>query len=229
MNETEIRAKYYLAKVIFGSGRVNDALDVVSTLFDAKYTFQGHERDFLISIWQEQITPFRDAIATMNDLGKSNEHMRVVTRSLKATMNEKIDAIITVLSTHLVPNSSDEETKGVYLKTLGDFQRYKLESVSREKMSVLVSEARQNYIKAIDILRSIPEPIPELLMSCQLNYAILLADYLDQKKKAVDLVTQNFQTLSETIDKLSEERRESADDLLELMQANLERWKTKKE
>ena len=229
MNEQEIRAKYYVAKVLFESGRVDDALNAVSALLDAKYTFQGAEREFLISMWQYQITPFRDAISQMNDLGKSQEHIRIVTKSLKSRMNEKIDDIIQTLSTHLVPNSSDEETKGVFLKALADFQRYKLESADRDSMNNLVSESRQNYIKAIDILRNLPECPAELLMSCQLNYAILLADHLDQRKKAVDLVTQNMQTLSETIDKLSEERREAASDLMELMQANLERWKTRKE
>ena len=224
LSESEIRNKYHLARTLSDAGKYEDALSIVQTLFDAKYAFQGEEREFIISLWQSQITPFRDAIQGLSQLEKPKDHIPAAIDALKKVMCEKLDKIIEVLSKLLIPYSKDEETEGVYLKTLADFQRYKLECVTRAQVAPLSSDARANYIKAMDIFKSLPRPCLDLQMGCQLNYAILLSDYLNQRKKALDIVTQNHKELSAVLDKVGEGKREVLQNLMELMEDVLNRW-----
>jgi hypothetical protein len=62
-------------------------------------------------------------------------------------------------------------------------------------------------------------------MSAQLNFAILLADYLDQKKKALEMLTQSHHDLSVSLEKYPEDRRAKLRDIIALMSENIDRWK----
>lgn len=224
MNEGEIRAKVYLARSIFEAGRPSDSYTVLKTLIESEGSLTA-EWSLITSVWQEIIDPIRTAIMNMDDVRSPNTNIPLATQALKDDLNAKLSEMSTLLEEHLIPASVDEETKGIFIKTLADFQRYRLECVDKESFGEVSASARANYVKAIDIFRTLPKQSGELVMSAQLNYAILLADYLNQEKKAVEIISQNIRDLDGSLDKFPEEEKEALRDLLDVMMDNLERWK----
>jgi hypothetical protein len=131
------------------------------------------------------------------------------------------------LSKSLIPNASDEESKGHFLKALADFQRYHAECAEIAEIPRIANESRQNYLKAIDLLKALPQPRMDLLFAAQLNIGILLGDYFDQKAKAIELLTQQHHELSVSLEKYPEDIRAKIREIGETMMSNIERWKPK--
>lgn len=227
MFEADTKVKLYLARVIYDAGRPNEASDILRSVMKDNYAFHADEFGMIISIWTDLIKPLRLSIVNLEDMEQPNDHIPGVIAELKVKLNELLDEIILLLSKTFVPQATEEEQRGRYLKALADFERYKLECIDESEILEVAGSARENYLKAIDTFKTLPQQCAELLTASELNYAILLADYLNEKKKAVGLMEKGFSSLSVSLEKYPEDIRGRMKELLDLMAANIERWKPK--
>ena len=227
MFEADARVKCYLARVVFDAGRVQEAAAIIKSLIEAKYTFQSEDRNLVIAIWRELINPLRYAICALENCRKPNEHMAMPATTLKNTLLQRLNEVLGVIESFV--GQVTEVTKGNYLKTLADFQRYKLECLGKSEGHEIAHNCRENYQKAIEIFRKFSQECGELLIGSQLNLSILLAEYLDQRKKAYDIVSELHHSLSISIEKYPEEMRGRLRNMLIVMQSNCEKWKPPEE
>lgn len=224
MQEADNRVKVYLARVIYESGKPDDAADIIQPLFDAKYQFQKEDRNLIITIWQAVINPIRTAIINMKDVSQPGDNIHLAITSLKEILNKKLDDIIQIVSADFIPSTPEEDLKAFFLKLLADFQRYKVECIPESDKPALIAESRKNYEKSIDYLRAIPIPHVEQINQTYLNYAILIADYCGDKQKAYDLIFAQHHELSVSLEKYPADIREKIQDIIDLMKENIDRW-----
>jgi hypothetical protein len=227
MLEADSRVKIYLSRVIFEAGRTEEAASIVNSLVAEDYPFAPDDRQLVITIWQSLISPLRMALMAVKEAPPPCANMHVAVQKLNGLLRTRIDEIINILTRSLIPNAADEESKGHFLKALADFQRYNLECAEMTEVPKIANESRQNYLKAIDILKALPQPKMDLLLATQLNIGILLGDFFDQKAKAIELLTQQHHELSVSLEKYPEDIRAKIREIGELMLSNIERWKPK--
>jgi hypothetical protein len=227
MNEVDRASpnvKMYLLRVIFEAGCNEDAAHLIKTLCNEDFTFLTDSRSLLISVWQAVLTPLR--IAIMNVKESPGPHSSVVLRTLEELLKDRISEFIELLTQRILPKATSEEDVAIYTLTLADFQRYQLETIEREGIPALANESRQNYVRAIEMLKALSQSRLDTVMLANVNYAILLADYLLQRKKAIELLTGHHHTLTVSMDKYSDELRAQLKDVVALMTENITRWKT---
>lgn len=229
MFEADNRVNIYLAHVFYDAGRVNDAADIIRQLVDAKYTLQPEDRMLVINIWLSIINPHRNAILNIKEIPKPCDNIHIAMTQLIEILNQRLDEIISIIKTQILPQFADEEGKVIYYKYLADFERYKLGCVDSSQIPQLANDSRTYYVKAIDILKSQTNQNIELLMSTNLNFSILLADHLNLKDKALDTLTQQHHDLSVSLEKYPMEIRQRLQDLIDLMAENIQRWKPQQE
>jgi hypothetical protein len=227
MLDADSRVKIYLARVVFEAGRAEDAATIVNSLVADDYPFQTDDRFLIVNIWQALIGPLRMAIMSVKEAPPPCANMHLAIQTLQELLHTRLTEIIGILTKTLIPNAQDEETKSLFLKALADFHRYTLECVDVTEVPRIANESRQTYLKAIDILKVLPQQKVELLMSAYLNFAILLADYFDQKPKAIDMLSQHHHDLSVSMEKYPEDVRGKIREIADMMLANIERWKPK--
>lgn len=221
MFEADARVKCYLARVIFDAGRHREAASIILSLSEAKYEFEGEDQSLVITIWKELVSPLRYAIAEMID---SKGHTPSAVASLKRALLTRLDEGISFL-TAFSNSPPDERSRGIYLKTLADFQRYKLDCVSPSEVHGIAALAKDNYTKAIETFRALHQHSTELRLSAQLNLAILMAEYLDDRRRACENLEKIHHDLTLSIDKYPEEIRPRLNELRGLMEDNLKKWK----
>jgi hypothetical protein len=225
MFQADLRVRVYLLRVIFEAGRAEDSAQIIKSLVENDYTFQSEERNLVIAVWQSCLTPLRLAVLNIRDAPHPNANLGVAVTTIQENLRNRLSEMIGILGSHLLPRTSDEEVRAFYLKALADLQRYQLDCVERTAIPALASESRQNYVRAIELFKGLAQPRVELLMSAQLNFAILLADFLDQKKKALEILAQCHHDLSVSLEKYTEDRRTKLRDIMALMTENIDRWK----
>jgi hypothetical protein len=130
-----------------------------------------------------------------------------------------------VVTKCILPKTTDEEDVAMYTLNIADFQRYQLETVELEAVPGLANESRQNYIRAIELLKAFPQALLATLMKANLNYAILMAEHLMQRKRAIELLTQHHRTLTLSFDKYPDDLRVQIKDVMALMVDAMTRWK----
>lgn len=228
MFEADNRVKLYLAHVIYDAERYNDAADIVRQLVESKYIVPAEDRMLLVNIWLGIINPHRTAILNIKDM-KSSDHLHLALSEISETLNKLLDEIIEIIQMQIISQSIEEEGKAIYYKFLADFQRYKLDCVDSSQIPQIASDSKNNYTKALTIFQGQATHNAELIFSTNLNLSILLADYLDQKDKALEILNQQHTELSMSIEKYPLEQRNRMQDLVDLMSENIQRWKPQQE
>ena len=221
MFEADVRVKCYLARVIFDAGRPQEAASMILSLSEANYDFQGEDQTLVVTIWKDLISPLRYAIAELVD---TKGHAPTAVASLKDALNKRLDEGIKFLSAFSA-SAADDKTRGVFLKTLGDFKRYKIDCVSGGEGRALGASAKENYQDAIETFRSLHQQCTELRVATQLNLAILMAEYLDDRRRACEALEKLHHDLTLSVDKYPEETRVRLNELRGLMEDNLKKWK----
>lgn len=229
MFEADNRVNIYLAHVIYDAGQAEDAANIIRQLVDSKYTFQPEDRMLVINVWLSIINPHRSAILNIKDIPKPCDNIDLAVTQMVDILNQRLDEIISIIKTHILPQLADEEGKAMYYKYLADFERYKLDCVDSSQIPQISSESRAYYVKTIDILKGQQSKYIELLMSTYLNFCILLGDHLNMKDKALETLTQQHHELSVTLEKYPMEIRQRLQDLIDLMAENIQRWKPQQE
>ena len=222
--EIDNRVKAYLAKVLYESGMVKESAQFIRELVAEKFVFQGDSRELVFHVWRSLVNPMRTTVATLKDIENYNENQEIAIRAISKEIKTNSEEVISMLKEHLIPNSPDDCTSGIYYRGLGDFQRYLTEVTEGEEKDALIKESQSSYEQALKLLFQFKDARIELYLSTVLNLGILYGDVVLDKKKAYDTVYQIHHSEVQGLAKHSEEARARIKDILDLMESSLERW-----
>merc|ERR1711879_500737 len=124
--------------------------------------------------------------------------------------------VLDLLDTHLLPNSTSEESKVFFNKMKGDYHRYMAEYSTEE--------AAAAYKVAEDIAgEHIPTTHP-LRLGLALNYSVFLYEIANAPEKACSVAKQAFDNAISELDSLTEESYRDSTLIMQLLRDNLTLW-----
>merc|ERR1711879_221419 len=110
--------------------------------------------------------------------------------------------VLDLLDTHLLPNSTSEESKVFFNKMKGDYHRYMAEDITGEH---------------------IPTTHP-LRLGLALNYSVFLYEIANAPEKACSVAKQAFDNAISELDSLTEESYRDSTLIMQLLRDNLTLW-----
>ena len=224
MFEADNRVKLYLIRVLHESGRHQDSSLIIKSLIESNFIFVEEDFHLIISVWQSIINPLRIAIINVNELISNENHYSLANLELKNQLNLKLTEFIEYLKTSIIPKAESDETKAIFYKHLGDFQRYKLICINEDEKKTISFESKTSYEKSLDIIRVMAKPQIELKTTIILNLSILNANYLNLKQKSIDTINELKKETKQSFEKFSEELKPKMQNLIDLMEENLLTW-----
>ncbi|EAY19078.1 14-3-3 protein [Trichomonas vaginalis G3] len=225
MFEADNRVKMFLSRAIFEAGQVTDASKIVKSLAEANYPFTNEDKTLIVDIYEALVVPLRTAVMNIDNGLEPDSSVQSALQELKTLLLTGTDDIINIIQKNILPTCDTDESRANFLKAQADFQRYRVISLPAEKMAEAAEQSQQSYKKAQDVLNIMPNPPIDLSLKLQLNQAILLADFLGQKDKAIEDITQLRKDTSSSFEKYSDDIKPKINEIIDLMDENLSIWK----
>ena len=144
---------------------------------------------------------------------------------------EQCQNIINFIEKICLPKAKENESKGFYLKMLGDYNRYIGEYVEGSLKNKIIDSCNKYYSEADKILKNFPYINP-IKLGLLLNTTNFYYDIMEDPQKAIklsEIAVKKFEVekAKNNIDKESDEFKDSQK-IYELIKENLDLWKAKK-
>lgn len=115
------------------------------------------------------------------------QYREKIEKELFCSCKETLD----LLDNHLIPFATIDESKVIYLKMKGDFNRYLAPLVEQQNYDVVRDRSFASYEEAIRIgsVSTLPKTHP-VLLGLAINFSAFYVELLDDRKKACKLSQQ---------------------------------------
>lgn len=154
---------------------------------------------------------------------KIREYRAVVEREL----SDICKSILELLDTHLIPNSSTDESKVFYLKMKGDYHRYLAEFKTGDDRKEAAEHTLVAYKAAQDLAEQ-PHgglaPTHPIRLGLALNFSVFYYEILNSPERACRLAKQAFDDAIAELDSLGEESYKDSTLIMQLLRDNLTLW-----
>ena len=151
-------------------------------------------------------------------LGK--EYRTKIEGELKDICND----VLGLLDNHLIPKSSNAESKVFYLKMKGDYFRYLAEVASGAERTKIVQNSQDAYQAAFDISKSEMAPTHPIRLGLALNFSVFYYEIQNSPERACHLAKQAFDDAIAELDTLNEESYKDSTLIMQLLRDNLTLW-----
>ena len=139
------------------------------------------------------------------------------------------EEVLFLIESYLLPNTSDFESKIVYLKMKGDYYRYLAEvKEGDETRTQDVKESQGAYEEAYLLSKQQMPPSHPIHLGLALNYSVFHYEILGQTEKACEIASSAFDLAVETQDEEglipSDDNHKDTMLILQLLRDNLTLW-----
>jgi hypothetical protein len=189
----------------------------------------------LLSVAYKNVIGFRRASwRSLNEpLSQEDNNYQGLVGKFKSQVEQELDQIcaevIDLLENYLVKNAArlpmppaSHDAHVFYLKMLGDYWRYRAESVS--DATGYNQKAEESYAAAMKLAEKHLEATHPIRLGLALNYSVCFFEILDEPKKACDLAKSAFDLAISKLDRLKEEDYENSTLIMQLLRDNLTLW-----
>ena len=208
--------------------------------------FEAEEMELIACAFKSQLQQDRKAIKDIDILMKKGKFetkkgiLELYKSGLRKNMIDHAMKQISIIEETCIPVIGAKIPLIFFMKLLGDIYRYITEiSVAtdfqeyRQKAENMYVTAREYYKmlthERITILiggnNKDGEVIESLRLSLNLNYAIFLFEFKDEKKKALRLLKKEIQEALDDFDKWDQTQIDQIKQQVELIQENINIWK----
>merc|ERR1712000_110828 len=125
---------------------------------------------------------------------------------------------------HLIPSSSNGESKVFYYKMKGDYHRYMAEYAQGDGRKEAADASLQAYKSASDIAVTELPPTHPIRLGLALNFSVFHYEILNSPDKACQLAKQAFDDAIAELDTLSEDSYKDSTLIMQLLRDNLTLW-----
>lgn len=145
-------------------------------------------------------------------------------------LKEKCKNTINLIETKYLPNEKENESKGNYLRKLGDFYRYLIKFTEGELKNQLIEKCKNHYLEAEKILKGF-SCLNFTKIALLLNFSVFCKDILNDSKEAKKITksaTSNFEEKQKKFNvNKDDEKYKDAFEIYELLKGNLNSWEEK--
>ena len=159
------------------------------------------------------------------DKGKDNvEKVREYKSQIENELLKLCREILNLLTSHLIPQTTDSEAKVFYFKMQGDYYRYISEFAKGSEKNEAGNQARQSYEQAHQIAEKDLDATHPIRLGLALNYSVFYYEILQEREKACDMAKNAFDDAISGLDNVSDEYYKDSTLIMQLLRDNLTLW-----
>ena len=219
-----------MADILCKCSRYRESLDAMNKVIEIDPVLSLEDYELFKTIYKNAVDVRRDTLRTLNDYITANTSIELTDR-INTLRNEEFTALkllcdecLETLDTKLIPNAKDSCSIVFYKKLSGDFARYICEFADADVLDSAMKKADKAYKEAIDVAVRDLKPTDSARLAAILNYAVFQYEQCNQPEKAKELLTSAIEATGDDVEKLSEQSRAAALDIISVMETNLENW-----
>jgi 14-3-3 protein epsilon len=192
------------------------------------------ERNILSVAYKNVVGSRRAAWRVLNSIeqkegkkDKSKDNVEKVKEYKSQIENELLSLcreILSLLSGHLIPQTTDSEAKVFYYKMQGDYYRYISEFAKGAEKNDAGNQARQSYEQAHQIAEKDLDATHPIRLGLALNYSVFYYEILQEREKACDMAKNAFDDAISGLDNVSDEYYKDSTLIMQLLRDNLTLW-----
>jgi len=146
-------------------------------------------------------------------------------KKLEDELIELCTKIIKIIDSHLLPKSSDNESKVFYHKMKADYFRYIAENIEGESKKTFSDSSLKSYEEASEIGKNLPITNP-IRLGLALNFSVFHYEVLNNQDFACKIAKETLDQANKDMAGLDmdDEEHKDAQSILSLLSENLNMW-----
>jgi len=234
MSDTVSREQHvYLAKLAEQAERYEEMVENMKLVAFEESELSVEERNLLSVAYKNVIGARRASWRIVSSIEQKEESKGAENHvSLIKTYRSKIEEelakicrdILDVLDKHLIPKSTQDESKVFFLKMMGDYHRYLAEFSTSDERKSATDASGKAYEDASKIAIAGLAPTHPIRLGLALNFSVFRYEILNAPDLACNLAKQAFDDAIAELDTLSEESYKDSTLIMQLLRDNLTLW-----
>lgn len=198
-------------------------------ILNKKEDLSSEERNLFANSYKHIISSLRASCNKINEVfetekKKESKHLNLIGKlkeNIEAELKDACDKILAILDKNLIPRASSPDSKTLYYKLKGDFNRYLAMFFSDKSYS---EKALVAYKQATEFSESL-SCISIIKIELALGYSVFYYEILKNAEEAINIAEE---ALNEGIDKLQKIEDTDMKDVttsLQILKDNVDNWK----
>ncbi|KAG0345328.1 14-3-3 protein, partial [Podila humilis] len=223
----------YLAKLAEQAERYEEMVENMKAVAFEDSELNVEERNLLSVAYKNVIGARRASWRIVSSIEQKEEskgaenHVSLI-KTYRGTIEEELakicQDILDVLEKHLVPKSTQDESKVFFLKMKGDYHRYLAEFSTGAQRQSATDASGKAYEEASSTAVAGLAPTHPIRLGLALNYSVFRYEILNAPEKACSLAKQAFDDAIAELDTLSEDSYKDSTLIMQLLRDNLTLW-----
>lgn len=229
----------FLANVQYDTERFPEAIKLMNKLIEQKQALNKDERSVYGIIIKGAIDPIRSTLRALNNAltierqDNHPEHCDMI-ESIKTKALHELNSIckeaLETVESKLYPNAEDVRAKVFFSKQKGDLFRYISEfPTSEEERATSLEEAEKAYNEGVQTASESLRYEDPIRLGIILNFAVFKYEHQGNVESAIELLQDVIDKVDIELKELSENSKNEAGSVINLMNTNLENWSNSQE
>jgi len=223
----------YMAKLSEQAERYDEMVEAMKKVATTDVELTVEERNLLSVAYKNVIGARRASWRIISSIEQKEENkgneahvkrIREYRQKVEKELSEICRDILNVLEKHLLPSSTNGESKVFYYKMKGDYHRYLAEFAQGDARKEAAEHALAAYKAASDIAVTELPPTHPIRLGLALNFSVFNYEILNSPDKACQLAKQAFDDAIAELDTLSEDSYKDSTLIMQLLRDNLTLW-----
>merc|ERR1712063_178281 len=219
-----------MAQLADQAERYEDMVEYMKKVAQSEGELSVEERNLLSVAYKNVIGSRRSSWRILSSI--LQKQTETAYTSMASNLQKKIEEelstlckdVLDLLDSHLLANSTSEESKVFFNKMKGDYHRYMAEYSTGEGRDNAAAEASAAYKAAEDIAAEHISTTHPLRLGLALNYSVFLYEIANEPEKACSVAKQAFDNAISELDSLTEESYRDSTLIMQLLRDNLTLW-----
>eukprot|EP01087_Luapelamoeba_hula_P020392 TRINITY_DN6953_c0_g1_i1.p1 TRINITY_DN6953_c0_g1~~TRINITY_DN6953_c0_g1_i1.p1 ORF type:complete len:260 (+),score=70.12 TRINITY_DN6953_c0_g1_i1:529-1308(+) len=230
---SEREENVYMAKLAEQAERYDEMVEAMKKVANMDVELTVEERNLLSVAYKNVIGARRASWRIISSIeqkeeSKGNEaHVKRIQEyrtKVDSELSQICKDILNLLEKHLIPSSSNGESKVFYYKMKGDYHRYLAEFASGDPRKEAAEHSLSAYKSATDIAVTELPPTHPIRLGLALNFSVFNYEILNSPDRACQLAKQAFDDAIAELDTLSEDSYKDSTLIMQLLRDNLTLW-----
>lgn len=219
------------AKLAEQAERYDDMAESMKEVTEMGGELSNEERNLLSVAYKNVVGARRSSWRVLSSIGmktdggeKKNQLVKEYREKVEKELKDICGNVLKLLDNHLIPHSTNAESKVFYLKMKGDYYRYLAEVASGDDKTKAIENSEKAYTEASDTSSAEMDPTHPIRLGLALNFSVFFYEILNSPERACRLAKAAFDDAIAELDQLNEESYKDSTLIMQLLRDNLTLW-----
>jgi len=212
--------------------RYEDMAVAMKQVTEASDELSNEERNLLSVAYKNVVGARRSSWRVVSSIEQKTTDSDPEKLKLAQSYRQKVEAelkqicedVLGLLDNHLIPKSSQNDSKVFFLKMKGDYYRYLAEVAQADSREGAMTSAKEAYEGAYEISKASMAPTHPIRLGLALNFSVFYYEIANSPDSACSLAQQAFDDAIAELDALNEDSYKDSTLIMQLLRDNLTLW-----